>query len=355
MPPEQHAAERSLMEDLADAFDSQENVDEVREPTPTEVLRSEEDENGHETEDRPAEPEETHAADADPDRERDPRGEQREPAEEEGEGAPDRLAEPPRGLTAAQREAWKNTPKEIREAMHKRSEDYSNGIQKYASQAKKGDLMDQVFQPYRQLFAMNSVEPPQLVNQLLQTASVLQMGTPAQKAGLVANMVKQFGVDIHALDSALAGEAPKEGPESKFEQMLQQRLAPLQQKLQQYEQRDLSQQQQEQAQINSEIQQFAADPKNEFFADVREDMADWLELASKRGQTMTLREAYDRACRNHPEIAKIIEARQASGTVERKRRASVSVSGSPGGSPGVGAPKDLRGALEAAIDGAGRL
>ena len=280
----------------------------------------------------------------------------REASEKAGKGKADSDESAPVGLPPAAREAWKDTPKPVREALAKREKDYEAGIMKYAGQAKKGDSIDQVIAPYRQLFAMNRTSPPQMIGDVLGTAAMLQMGSPQQKATLVANMVKQFGVDIKALDAALVGEDPPE--ESQFEKMLNERLTPLQQQLQQYQHREQQYQQHEQQmvqrthqEIASELQQFASNQRNEFYSDVKMDMADIMDMAANRNMNMSLQDAYERACKLHPEISKIIASR--SSGMGRRKQAASSVRGGPGGTGDGLAGADLRSAIEAAWDTAG--
>lgn len=272
------------------------------------------------------------------------------------EAKPDGAAEDeaaPRGFTAAAREEWKNTPPAIRKEIAKREADYNRGIEKYRTQAQKADMIDQTITPYRQMFASMGVQPPVLIGQLLQTASILQGGNNAAKAQLVANLTTQFGVDIKELDRALAGEAPS--PQSQRDTQLQQELAPIQQELQQLRQFYQQSQQQNQGQVRSELQAFATDPKNEFYADVRLDMADIMDSMAKRGQAITLDQAYDRACYMNPEIRQIISQRQATQALGRKRTASSSVRGTQGGSGGLPTSDSVRGALEAAFEQGGRI
>jgi len=263
------------------------------------------------------------------------------------------LDEAPKGLSPEAREAWKETPEAVRKELAKREADYERGIVKYAQNAKRAEAMDQVLQPYQQLFAMNG-GPGNTLPGLLQTASVLQMGAPAQKAELVANLIKQFGVDVRALDNALVGQKPPADmqKQSELEQILNQRLQPLQQQLQQYQQRDQQQKEQEKQAIQQELKEFAAG--HEFYDDVKNDMADLMEMSANRGRAMSMEEAYNIACSTHPSIAKIMTARQAKESTANRQRAASSVRGSMGGS--LDAEPDSRlAALNAAWDNAGRM
>lgn len=260
---------------------------------------------------------------------------------------------PPVGLSPEVREAWKDLPDVVKKEMSKREKDYEAGIVKYADQAKRAEAMDRSLAPYQQLFAMNGGVGNTLPG-LLQTASVLQMGSAPQKAEAVASIIKQFGVDIRTLDNLLVGNAPPKEvqQQSEIDQLLNQRLAPLQQQLQQYQQREQMEQQARQQQIGSELEQFAA--QNEFYADVRSDMADLMEMATNRGREMSLQEAYDTACRAHPQISKIIAGRTSAQETQRKRNAASSISGNQGGELSS-APGSIAAALEEAWDNAGRM
>jgi hypothetical protein len=180
------------------------------------------------------------------------------------------------------------------------------------------------------------------------------MGSAPQKAQQVATLIKQFGVDIKTLDSMLVGEAPPKEvqQQTQLEQMLAQRLNPLQQQLQQYQQREQQMVQQEQQQIGSEIEQFAA--QNEFYNDVKAEMADILDLSANRGRQITLQEAYDKACQLNPQIANIIKARSSQQTVQSKRKAGSSIYGTPAGASSGGTPDSMRSAIESAWEGVGR-
>ena len=269
------------------------------------------------------------------------------------DAAPDEDEAAPRGFTAAAREEWKNTPPAIRKEIAKREADFNKGIEKYRTQARKGDVIDQTITPYRQMFAQMGVQPPVLIGQLLQTAAILQGGNTAAKADLVANLTKQFGVDIGELDRALAGEGPS--PQTQQRSQFQEELAPLQQELQQLRQFYNQNQQQAQQGIQQELTAFANNPANEFYRDVRMDMADIMESMAKRGQNIDLAQAYDRACYMNPEIRQVLEQRKVTQSLGSKRRASSSVRGTQGGSGGGVGGGSLRDTISAAFDQGNRV
>jgi hypothetical protein len=174
-------------------------------------------------------------------------------------------------------------------------------------------------------------------------------------------MVSQFGVGrfgngfVELLDQALAGQQPKADPQQlAFDQALNQRLAPMQSMLQRFEQAQLQQQTQATQAAHNEVSDFLN--KAEFGEDVREDMADIIEVAQRRGQNLTLPDAYKKACLMNDSVRSVIGQRvQAKGAqtntqaAQRARSAAVQVSGAPSmGGPKI-EPTNVRNAIEAAI------
>ena len=262
---------------------------------------------------------------------------------------------PPVGLSLEAREAWKDTPDAVKADIAKREKDYASGIEKHRINTERVRGMDESLRPFGQLFAMNGGGPSATLMPLLQTASLLQLGSPQQKAEAAANIIRQFGVDIQTLDNMLVGQAPS--PEvqqqSQMEQMFNERLGPLQQQLGVYKQREQQAQQQYTAQVGQQINDFGA--SHEFYSDVQSDMADLLEMAANRGRQMSMDEAYNTACAAHPQIAKIISGRQSQQTVQSKRNAASSIHGTSGGSMAASAPNSVAAALNDAWDSAGRM
>jgi phytoene/squalene synthetase len=170
------------------------------------------------------------------------------------------------------------------------------------------------------------------------------VGSAAQKAQLVSNLIKQFSIDIPMLDNLLSGQ--KVDPEEdKLSRMLDARLKPVTQFLSEIQ----GAKQQRTESLTASAQETLAEftQKAEFLADVKEDVADRLEMAARRGQVMTLQEAYDWACKAHPEISKVIASRASLRTPGATPDAA---SASVAGSPNVGAtavdPKNLRAVIE---------
>ena len=86
-------------------------------------------------------------------------------------------------------------------------------------------------------------------------------------------------------------------------------------------------------------------------------MADIIERAARRGSQITLEQAYTLAARQHPEVSKVLAAKErqsqqakASASTQRARQAAVSVRSSPATVPVKDGGQSLRDTLEAAYE-----
>jgi len=173
---------------------------------------------------------------------------------------------------------------------------------------------------------------------------------------MVANLIKQFGVDIRTLDNMLVGKQPPQEvqQQSQVQQAVQQAVAPYQQMAQQMQQQQLHAAQQAQQEVSTEVERFASDPAHEFYHDVKMEMADILDLAANRQHQMSMEEAYQKACQLNPQISRILATRGQAPTPDQRRAAS-SVQGSLGGPGAASAPDSMRSAIEDAWAGGGRI
>jgi hypothetical protein len=210
-----------------------------------------------------------------------------------------------------------------------------------------------VVEPYMARIQSFGVTPQQAISQLLQADYTLATSSKTQRAQLMAKLIKDYDVDVSELDAAIvAGMQGQQSPQTPqqpdiqalVQQQLQQALAPI------YQQQQQEQQRQQQA-VDQTVEQMALDPKYPHFDEVREDMADIIDLAAKRGLYVSLDEAYSRAIAFNPQVNQMQQAQQQNLQAQRAKAASRSVTGSPaaGGSNEFTGDGSLRGSLEAAF------
>jgi hypothetical protein len=264
------------------------------------------------------------------------------------------------------RQHWQTLPAEVRSEIARREGEFTRVMQETAESRKLAEAFQRTVAPYEHFIKAENSNAFQAIDNLMATAARLRTGTAPELATLVSQLINQYGVGrfgkgfIETLDQALVGQAPQEDPrETMLRQKLEQEIAPVKQFMNQFQQMQQMQQEQMQSKAGNDVQSFLAN--HEFGMDVKDDMADLIEMAHKRGREISLDEAYEKACRSHPSIGKILANRDKASQVQstnqvaqRARAASVSVSGAPSGGASGNSAADLRTALESAWSQAGR-
>ena len=259
------------------------------------------------------------------------------------------------------REYWAALPPAVQQEISRRETEMQRTLQETAEARKFAEQLNRVVAPYEAFIRAEGSTALGAVENLMATAARLRTGTAPELANLVAGMIKQFGVGrfgqgfIEQLDSALVGEIPRVDQQTQqMQQVLQQQLAPVQQFMSQFQQAQQAQQQRLAQEAAGEVQTFL--DRAEFGEDVREEMADLLEVAQRRGRELTLQDAYRQACLANPRVRTVLEqraktkgAQQLTSAAQRAKGAAVSVSGAPALAAPSTPPSDVRSAIEAAI------
>ncbi len=290
------------------------------------------------------------------------------PTEGATEGAPATTAEgvptepptetqiepPPQSWKPALKAKWSSLEPELRQEIIRRERDILREFGVSSHARKLANDLQEVTRPYEGRMRALNVTPIQAVGELLKADYALSTAPPTQKAQFMAKLIKDYGVDIAELDSALAGQQA-DPTTSRVEQLLQQQLAPVQQFMQQQQQTlEAERQAREQAAI-AEIQQMANDHvKYPYFETVRNDMADLIDLNARRGIQLSLADAYAKAVQINPETAPLVRTQTKQVQVQNNRaqkaiQASASVKGAPAGSPTTKGSDSLRDTIEAAF------
>lgn len=263
---------------------------------------------------------------------------------------------------------WQELPLAARQEVIRRERDTSRVLQESAGDRQKVAEIQSVLAPHmdriKEIYQGN---PVTAINNLLGIERTLISGDTSSKAQLVANIINHFKVDVGMLDSLLSGQAPspETAQQAYVERLLENRLAPVMSFVQQQQQMQEQQQQQMQQSAATTVEQMALDPSYPYFEEVRDDMADIIEMNAKRGITVTLPEAYEKAVRMNDAAFQASGIREASQNTtqaalqahqaaQKAKGAAVSVSGSPSGNGiNAGNPADLRGTIASALESMG--
>lgn len=268
----------------------------------------------------------------------------------------------PVGWKPAQREKWAALPADVRMEITRREREIQEGMKQTETIRRFANEFAQIVNPYSHLIAQQGSTPLRAVQNLMSTAAALTTGDQEQKSRVVANIIGQYGIDLKTLDRVLSTVvkdgrvAPVAGPQVDTPPAW---AKPMFEFMTTVQQRQQAAQEQSQASAQAAVAAMAEKP---FFEDLREEMADIMEVAAKRGISMTLEQAYDRAVQMNDEIKGILSQRQAAAkarspvseaaaTLARARKAASTVSGGPSGeSSGVAksSAKSRREAIEEA-------
>jgi len=272
-----------------------------------------------------------------------------------------RVDRAPQSWKKAEKEAWGVLPVNVRQEIHRREDQINQFMSESAQHKQFADQFQQVASPYMARLQSMGAQPMQAFEHLLQADYALATSPKLQRAQLMADLINNYDIDIDTLGQVLGGGAPREAvqPQSAdisalIQQQLQQALAPM------YQQQ-AQKQQYEQQQVTNTVESMLYDSVNyPYFETVREDMADIIEVAARRGIDIDLKDAYNRAVSLNPETSSQLQqqavtqqAQQKNQQAQRALTASSSVTGSPsaGGSAAVATDGSLRGAIEAAFGG----
>jgi predicted phage tail protein len=220
----------------------------------------------------------------------------------------------PVGWNPELREQWAGLPDGVKKQIHAREQHMAQAMQGTAQARQIAQDFQGVSQKYGSVMAAEGFNSPmQAVDTMLQTVTELRMGSPAQKATRIAELIQNYGIDIKTLDDSLAAQmggqpAPQQQQmDPNVQHMIDQRMAPVNQMMNQLAGMQQQKQQQGNVAAQQEVQQFAQTA--EFLDDVRHDVADLIDMATKHGRDMPLQEAYDKACAMNPQIANVLEQR----------------------------------------------
>lgn len=240
---------------------------------------------------------------------------------------PGKSGNAPNTWTAASKAKWNDLPPDIQAEIGKREAEVERGFTKLDEERTVGKSFKETVSPYLPMIQAEGSTPIVAIQTLLNTAYRLRTSSPQEKGKLIMDLAAQYGADL----SQVSQSQPKTDPQL---QAIQQELATLKNER---HQELTSREQQDQAAVKSHIDAFAADPKHVHFETVKAHMAALL----KNGQAKDLEDAYEKAIWAHPDTrSTLLEEQFASKEAKRladvkekadkARKASVSISGSPG-------------------------
>lgn len=266
-------------------------------------------------------------------------------------------AKAPASWSPGNREHWGKLPTEVQEQVTKREREIESGLRDASDARKFTENFFAAVKPFEQTIQVEANGDALLATRnLMNIATGLRVGAMPQKAQLVAQIIQTYGVDVAALDDILSGQvgsqagqvqAPVGNPAEFRDPRVDQMLANQQRS-----------DDQDSFDVQSEITAFLEDPANEFAMDLKDDMADLMEMAGRRSQELSLDDAYKKAIAMSNTIQGVLTSRATTKTsLKRKKRAAKTISGSPAGDgtnidgKGNNMNQDISAAWDASVSG----
>lgn len=203
---------------------------------------------------------------------------------------------------------WEKLSPTVQAEVLKREEDMFKGLEGYKAEAIVGRELKTIIAPYEEVFKQHNVNPMQTMQGLLQAHMVMSTGTPEQKQAVFQQIVSAYGL-----------QNPEDAP------YIDPQISSLQNKINQLESQLMGFTNQSRVaqlqQTKSEVDSFAADPKNAYFDDVASDIAQLL----KSGVAKSLPEAYEKAIWANPvtrakETARLLTESEAAKQLELDKK-----------------------------------
>lgn len=257
----------------------------------------------------------------------------------------------PAGWNAESKEHWGKIPEGVQAQIAAREDEVARTIHGTLDARRTHEYLSKLSDSYAPVLAAEGVSSPvEAIEGLFKTVSVLRLGSPQQKATQLANIIGTYGIDVGMLDSALSGQGFTNdgtgGKNADIEHLINTKMQPMNDLMASLNQIQGNAANTRQENANNEVMAFAGGEGGEFLNDVRNDMADLLDIASNQGREMTLKEAYDKCCSMNPGIQKVLADRAANtALIDGKRKvvgklnAGSSIRGN--GAPGPGKAGDV--------------
>ena len=252
------------------------------------------------------------------------------------------------------KEKWGDIPDEAKKYIAQREAEMHRAITAQDDLKTAGKAIRELVQPYQDLFAeMPDIKPPALIRGYLETEKTLRRGTPEQKAALIGNVIKAYGLDVNLLNAALQGQIQATRPDPRVE-TLEQRIARFE---------ELEQQRAESEKLSA-IEKFMVDNAiDEDF--ITDEFLNEVKIVRATSPQLSERQALDQALERYrwlsPSLRESMlksQHKDASkqDALNRARKAGSSVVGSPGLGADIDKPAtDLRAELERQFSRVGRL
>lgn len=272
-------------------------------------------------------------------------------------GEPSVALKPPQHWKPVAKEQWSALPDWAKQEVSRVDKEVQKVLMENAELRKGADGgLRSVVAPFENHIRRTGGDPAKAVHNMLQLGYALETGQPKQKAALLAHLMKQAGVSEDDFVEAYQGLGGEPGQASQSTQVDPRSIAQQvrQEILGEFQQMSQTQRTQK---ARTEFQAFVASEPEFLEPDsggtpARGSVRSIMQVLISGGVAEGYQDAYDKACRLHPEVAPVLAQREAAkaatqqnGATQRARAAAISVKSEPSVDRPGAAPDSIRGAL----------
>lgn len=215
---------------------------------------------------------------------------------------------PPSSWKRDYHEVWQTADPRLQEYAYKREEEMRAGIEPLRSKAQFADQINEAIQPYMNTIQGLGIDAPRAIKALMEADHALRYSPPDQKRAYLANLARQYGIDLG--DTGVASQGTPVDPNY---YALQNELNSVRGEILTFKQQ---QEQAENQALLGEINNFAT--KAEYFEEARPTMIQLLQS----GVAGTLEEAYEKAIRLNDDLYQQTQQRSQAEAEAAKRESA---------------------------------
>jgi hypothetical protein len=218
------------------------------------------------------------------------------------EGKAEAVSQPPASWSATAKALWGDLPPEVRAEAHRLERDAQRLVARNATEKRQYEGLEQILGPRRQRLAAMYGSEARALEQLFALSDFAEK----DPQGFLKYFAQQRGLNLASMNQGFQPLDPNTAA-------LHQQIQALNGKIQQSE---TQQQAAERQQVERLYQAFANDPKNIYFNDVREDMADLLDSGAARD----FEDAYNKAIWANPATRERLFSERAKAESEKRQK-----------------------------------
>lgn len=230
----------------------------------------------------------------------------------------------PQGWTPGAKAKWAALPEDIRAEITRREADMHRTITRQDQERDMGRQFAEVAQAHQDIIGRSGVTPARFFGDVMGAMRTLQGGDPAQKAGLIRDLIMRNQVDARLIFPNPNAPAPQPGAQpgpAVIPQPVMQMANEWNQFKTERAREAQEREQRQQQEILDEIVAFRSKPEARFFDAVNDQMVALLQ----GGIATSVEEAYNQAIWTRPDIRAVLaqEETQARAQAEQKRLAAL--------------------------------